>query len=128
MSVGGSIRAAELCHANMVSPIIPQAERIMDRRDRASGFCYFNDPVFAILTLLDLADIETCCSIVDLSMHTMVMAWRMRLRPTRTRLLTLSIHEAERWPYTGTLDDRGQGKGTQPAGARGAQRQRSSGR
>ncbi|MEM1398501.1 MAG: acetoin utilization protein AcuC [Pseudomonadota bacterium] len=67
------------------------------RPNRASGFCYFNDPVLALLTLLDggLAPIFY----LDLDAHhgdgvEDAMAGRRGVT-------TLSIHEANRWPRTG---------------------------
>ena len=52
MTVGGSIQAARLAlegHADFH----PSGGTHHGRPDRASGFCYFNDPVFAIRTLLE---------------------------------------------------------------------------
>lgn len=75
------------------------------RRDRASGFCYFNDPVLGILAMLDggLGRILY----VDLDAHHgdgVQEAFR-----DDPRVLTVSIHEEGRWPRTGALDDRAGG-------------------
>ncbi|MEZ5995588.1 MAG: hypothetical protein R3C25_07515 [Hyphomonadaceae bacterium] len=51
-SVGGSICAAQQA-LNGQRAFHPAGGTHHGRRDRASGFCYFNDPVFAIQTLLD---------------------------------------------------------------------------
>ncbi|MGH6634127.1 MAG: hypothetical protein ACREB0_12250, partial [Sphingopyxis sp.] len=51
-SVGGSIRAAELALEGRIA-YHPAGGTHHGRPDRAAGFCYFNDPVFAILTLLE---------------------------------------------------------------------------
>ena len=50
-TVGGSILAAKLaCEGRVI--FHPSGGTHHGRPDRASGFCYFNDPVFAIQTLL----------------------------------------------------------------------------
>lgn len=67
------------------------------RPDRASGFCYFNDPVLAILRLLDggLGRV----AYVDLDAHHGDGVEDAFLNDPR--VLTVSIHEAGRWPGTG---------------------------
>ena len=65
-SVGGSIRAAELALGGRVA-FHPAGGTHHGRPDRASGFCYFNDPVFAILRLLR-AGVERI-AYVDLDAH-----------------------------------------------------------
>jgi len=75
------------------------------RRDRASGFCYFNDPVLGILRLLDRGLARVLY--VDLDAHHgdgVEDAFR-----DEPRVLTVSIHERGRWPYTGTAEDQGPG-------------------
>ncbi|MGP1396658.1 MAG: acetoin utilization protein AcuC [Inquilinaceae bacterium] len=72
------------------------------RRDRASGFCYLNDPVLGILALLDrgIAPI----AYVDVDAHHgdgVEDAFA-----ADDRVLTVSVHEAGRWPGTGTLGRR----------------------
>ncbi len=72
------------------------------RRDRASGFCYFNDPVLGILAMLDsglqrvaYVDIDAHhCDGVEDAME------------SEERVLTISIHERERWPFTGSATRR----------------------
>ena len=51
-SVGGSIEAARQALAGRIA-YHPAGGTHHGRPGRASGFCYFNDPVFAILTALD---------------------------------------------------------------------------
>ncbi len=51
-AVGGSILAAELALEGR-AVFHPAGGTHHGRPDRASGFCYFNDPVFAIGTLLE---------------------------------------------------------------------------
>lgn len=74
-------------------------------RDRASGFCFFNDPVLGILALLD-GGLERV-AYVDLDAHHgdgVELAFA-----GDPRVLTISIHEAGRWPYTGAATDRAGG-------------------
>jgi acetoin utilization protein AcuC len=104
-AVGGSILAAELALEGRLA-FHPAGGTHHGRRDRASGFCYFNDPVFAILRLLR-AGVQSVLY-VDLDAHhgdgvQDAMA-------DHARVHTLSIHETGRWPYTGALDDTGGGR------------------
>ncbi|MEO0393690.1 MAG: acetoin utilization protein AcuC [Pseudomonadota bacterium] len=75
------------------------------RKARASGFCYLNDPVFAILALCrqGLSKI----AYVDLDAHHgdgVQDAFH-----DDHRVFTISLHEQGRWPQTGALDDRAGG-------------------
>lgn len=75
------------------------------RPDRASGFCYFNDPVLGILHLLDHG--LTRVYYVDLDAHHgdgVQDAFHHD-----DRVLTLSIHEGARWPHTGKVGERASG-------------------
>jgi acetoin utilization protein AcuC len=75
------------------------------RPDRASGFCYFNDPVLAILRLLDLGMERVLY--VDLDAHHgdgVQDAFH-----DDDRVLTVSVHEEGRWPRTGAVEDRAGG-------------------
>jgi acetoin utilization protein AcuC len=67
------------------------------RRSRASGFCYFNDPVLGILAFLDQGlgrvayvdlDAHHCDGVED-------------ALGGDPRVLIVSVHEAGRWPRTG---------------------------
>jgi acetoin utilization protein AcuC len=72
------------------------------RPDRASGFCYFNDPVLGILKMLDRG-LERIFY-VDLDAHHgdgVEDAFAVD-----DRVLTVSVHEAGRWPKTGLLTER----------------------
>jgi acetoin utilization protein AcuC len=74
-------------------------------RDHASGFCYFNDPVFSILTFLEEGFDRVLY--VDLDAHHgdgVEAAFA-----GDDRVLLISIHEENRWPHTGQLDDRSTG-------------------
>ena len=95
-SVGGSIFAAQAALEGRVA-FHPAGGTHHGRRDRASGFCYFNDPVFAILTLLD-AGLERVLY-VDLDAHHGDGVEDAFAADERVR--TVSIHEAGRWPHTG---------------------------
>ena len=104
-AVGGSILAAELAMDGRVV-FHPSGGTHHGRRERASGFCYFNDPVFAILTLLEQG-LERVLY-VDLDAHHgdgVQIAFE-----EDSRVLTVSVHEEKRWPYSGPVEDRGQGR------------------
>ncbi len=75
------------------------------RRGRAAGFCYLNDPVLAILTWLELGLERVVYLDIDAHHGDGVEAAFVG----ETRVLTLSLHEAGRWPHTGLVGDRGQG-------------------
>ena len=104
-SVGGSIRAAELALQGHVA-FHPAGGTHHGRPDRASGFCYFNDPVFAILTLLD-GGVERLLY-VDLDAHHGDGVQDAFAQDPRVH--TVSIHEQGRWPYTGGAQDVGGGR------------------
>ena len=97
MTVGGSILSAELASQGHVV-FHPTGGTHHGRADRASGFCYFNDPVFSILTLLR----EGSRSVVyiDLDAHHGDGVEEAFL--DEARVATISIHEANRWPFSGT--------------------------
>ena len=105
---GASILAAELLrHGGCIHS--PAGGTHHGRRDRASGFCYFNDPVLAILGLLD-GGIERVFYL-DVDAHHgdgVQDAFH-----DDARVLTVSIHEAGRWPMDpaglGALEDRAGG-------------------
>ena len=103
-AVGGSILAAELALEGR-TVFHPAGGTHHGRRGRASGFCYFNDPVFAILTLLE-RKIERVLY-VDLDAHHGDGVQEAFREDARVRVI--SIHEANRWPHTGAAEDRGAG-------------------
>ena len=97
-TVGGSILAAELALQGH-TVFHPSGGTHHGRADRACGFCYFNDPVFAIRTFLD-AGIEQVLY-VDLDAHHgdgVEIAFF-----DESRVATVSVHEDYRWPYSGTM-------------------------
>ncbi len=94
---GASILAAKTLASRPGVIYSPAGGTHHGRPGRASGFCYFNDPVLAILTLLDRG-IEPVFYL-DLDAHhgdgvEDAMAGD-------DRVTTLSIHEADRWPRSG---------------------------
>lgn len=103
-AVGGSILAAELALDGRVV-FHPAGGTHHGRPNRASGFCYFNDPVFAIMTLLERG-VERVLY-VDLDAHH-GDGVQDAFAGNRS-VLTISVHEAKRWPYSGTADDSGGG-------------------
>ncbi len=104
-AVGGSILAAERALEGRIA-YHPAGGTHHARPGGASGFCYFNDPVFAVLTLLDHG--LTRVAYVDLDAHHgdgVEDAFA-----ADCRVFTISIHEAGRWPGTGLVDDRREGR------------------
>jgi acetoin utilization protein AcuC len=97
MTVGGSILSAELATRGHVV-FHPSGGTHHGRADRASGFCYFNDPVFAILTLL--REGRERVAYIDFDAHHGDGVEDAFLE--EERVVTISIHEAERWPFSGT--------------------------
>jgi acetoin utilization protein AcuC len=104
-SVGGSIRAAELAIEGRVA-FHPAGGTHHGRPDRASGFCYFNDPAFALLTLL-AAGLERIVY-VDLDAHHGDAVQDAFAHDGRVH--TISIHESGRWPHTGAATDTAEGR------------------
>lgn len=103
--VGGSIRAAELCLEGRIA-YHPAGGTHHGRADRASGFCYFNDPALAMLRLLDRG-VERLLY-VDLDAHH-GDAVQDAFAEDR-RVWTISMHEERRWPHTGAVSDTGGGR------------------
>ena len=106
---GGSILGAELI-LDGGTIYTPAGGTHHGRPDRASGFCYFNDPVLAILTLLD-AGLERVLYL-DLDAHHGDGV--QDALGGDGRVLVVSLHEAGRWPLRrgepyGSLSDRGGG-------------------
>ena len=104
-SVGGSIRAGELALEGRIV-FHPAGGTHHGRRDRASGFCYFNDPVFAILALLRGGAVSVLYA--DLDAHHGDGVQDAFEDDARVR--TISIHERGRWPHTGNVSDTGRGR------------------
>jgi acetoin utilization protein AcuC len=75
------------------------------RPDRASGFCYLNDPVLGILTWLDQGLERVVYLDID-AHHGDGVEDAFAGDP---RVLTISVHEDGRWPNTGRVGDRAGG-------------------
>lgn len=111
---GASILAGELLQTPGVIHS-PAGGTHHGRPDRASGFCYFNDPVLGILALLDGGLTRVFYLDVDAHHGDGVQA----AFHDDPRVFTLSIHEDQRWPMgrdtgqaggsAGSLDDRAGG-------------------
>lgn len=97
MTVGGSILAAKLAVEGHTA-FHPTGGTHHGRPDRASGFCYFNDPVFSIMTLLKAGSERVLY--VDLDAHHGDGVEDAFYEDPR--VMTVSIHEQKRWPFSGT--------------------------
>ncbi len=75
------------------------------RPARASGFCYLNDPVLGILTWLE-AGLDNIVYLDIDAHHGDGVQDAFHDDP---RVLTISVHEAGRWPFTGRAEDRAGG-------------------
>jgi acetoin utilization protein AcuC len=75
------------------------------RPDRAAGFCFVNDPVLGLLTWLDLG----LDNIVYLDIDAHHGDGVQDAFHDDARVLTISVHEAGRWPFTGAAEDRAGG-------------------
>lgn len=73
--------------------------------DRANGFCFLNDPVLAILALKRQGMWRVAYVDID-AHHCDGVEHAFRSDPD---VLVVSLHEQNRWPRTGALDDRGVG-------------------
>jgi acetoin utilization protein AcuC len=100
---GASLKAAALLHDGGIV-YSPAGGTHHGRRDRASGFCYFNDPVLAILSFLDQG---LRVYYVDVDAHHADGVQDALAGDNRVQIV--SIHEDKRWPFTGAADDRGGG-------------------
>jgi acetoin utilization protein AcuC len=103
-AVGGSILAAKLALEGRVV-FHPAGGTHHGRPGRASGFCYFNDPVFAIMAFLEHGVQRVLY--VDLDAHHGDGV--QDAFAGNPAVLMISVHEAGRWPYTGAADDAGGG-------------------
>jgi acetoin utilization protein AcuC len=99
-TVGGSMLAAELVLMGGVA-FHPTGGTHHGMPARASGFCYLNDPVFAVMRLLDAG--FTRVVHVDLDAHHGDGVEAAFADDPRVSLV--SIHEDGRWPGTGRPGD-----------------------
>lgn len=103
-AAGASILAASLI-ADGGTVYNPAGGTHHGRPDRASGFCYFNDPVLGILALLDRGIAPIYYVDVDAHHGDGVQD----AFANDDRVLTVSVHEDRRWPFTGDAGDRAGG-------------------
>jgi acetoin utilization protein AcuC len=104
ISAGGVILAAKL--AAQGAPIhCPGGGTHHGRPDRASGFCFLNDPVLGLLTWLD----QGLDNIVYLDIDAHHGDGVQDAFHDDPLVLTISLHEAARWPFTGAAHDRAGG-------------------
>ncbi len=99
-AAGGSILAADLLQDGGII-YNPAGGTHHGLRNRASGFCYLNDPVLAILTFLS-AGLERIVY-VDIDAHHCDGVEAAFHGSDKVRMI--SVHEARRWPFTGALED-----------------------
>ena len=102
-SVAGSLHAVDLLeHGGVVHN--PAGGTHHALKDRASGFCYFNDPVLGNLAMREKG---WRAVYIDLDAHHgdgVEFAFA-----DVPEVLTISLHEEGRWPFTGKIDDRAGG-------------------
>ena len=105
-AVGGAILAGQMLSENergIIHSIAGGTHHA--QKSKAYGFCFFNDVVLGILTMLDNG-LERVLY-VDLDAHHgdgVQDAFK-----DDHRVFTISIHEKDRWPRTGNLKDRASG-------------------
>ena len=105
-AVGGAILAGQMLAENergIIHSIAGGTHHA--QKSKAYGFCFFNDVVLGILTMLDNG-LERVLY-VDLDAHHgdgVQDAFK-----NDDRVFTISIHEKDRWPRTGSLKDRASG-------------------
>jgi acetoin utilization protein AcuC len=73
--------------------------------DHANGFCYLNDPVLAVLALRA----EGCARVAYVDIDAHHCDGVDHAFANDPSVLTVSVHEENRWPRTGALTDRGCG-------------------
>jgi acetoin utilization protein AcuC len=100
-SAGGALLAAGLVAGGGVVHA-PGVGNHHGQPGRASGFCFVNDIALLVMRLRDLGVRRV--AYLDLDAHHgdgVEMAFR-----DDSEVLTISVHEAGRWPRTGTVSDR----------------------
>ncbi|WP_341212221.1 acetoin utilization protein AcuC [uncultured Limimaricola sp.] len=103
--VGGALLAGELLrHGGRLH--LPGGGTHHGLPDRANGFCYLNDPVFAILSLK--AHGARRVAYVDIDAHHCDGVEAGFAQDPDT--LLVSTHEENRWPRTGAVADEGAGQ------------------
>lgn len=93
---GATIHATELLTAGGTI-FSPAGGTHHGQASRASGFCYFNDPVLGLLSFLDQG--LSRIAYIDIDAHH-CDGVEMALGDD-PRVMLVSIHERDRWPFTG---------------------------
>ena len=109
LSAGGSIRAARMVADGVADRVFHIAGGLHHaHRERASGFCYLNDPVLAILNLLDHG-LRVAYVDVD-AHHGDGVQWAFY---DTDRVLTISMHQDGHtlFPGSGGVVETGRGEG-----------------
>lgn len=100
--VGGVLLAAELLAAAPAGRIhVPGGGTHHGLPDRANGFCYLNDPVLAILAMKRAG--LSRIAYVDIDAHHCDGVEAAFAGDPAVRMI--SVHEENRWPFTGALTD-----------------------
>lgn len=103
-AVGGGLLAAEMVRDGGVVHN-PGGGQHHGMADRASGFCFLNEPVLTIRRLLDLGCRRVAYVDIDAHHGDGVQAAFDGSEEVRV----ISLHESRRWPFTGLLEDRAGG-------------------
>ncbi len=103
-SAGGVLLATRLAADGGILHV-PGGGTHHGRADRAAGFCYLNDCVLGIVAWLD----QGLSRVLYLDLDAHHGDGVQDAFADDSRVMTISIHEAERWPYTGRLGDRASG-------------------
>jgi acetoin utilization protein AcuC len=104
ISAGGVLLAARLTAAGGIVHC-PGGGTHHGRPDRAAGFCFINDPVLGLLAWRDLG----LARIVYLDIDAHHGDGVQDAFADDPGVLTISLHEAGRWPHTGAATDRAGG-------------------
>jgi len=104
-AAGGSILAGELLAGGGLVHN-PAGGTHHGMKARASGFCYVNDVVLAILSLKRTGVGRIVYVDID-AHHSDGVEAAFAEDPDVTQI---SVHEERRWPFTGALEDRGRGQ------------------
>ncbi len=103
-AAGASILAGELV-ANGGTVYSPASGTHHGMPDRASGFCYLNDPVLGLLSLRRMGLRRIAYIDID-AHHCDGVDHAFANDPD---MLLISVHEDRRWPFTGKLGEMGAG-------------------
>ncbi|MFO1027656.1 MAG: acetoin utilization protein AcuC [Acetobacteraceae bacterium] len=100
LSAGGVMLAARLTADGGIAHC-PGGGTHHGRADRAAGFCFLNDPVLGLLTWLD----RGLDNIVYLDIDAHHGDGVQDAFHGDDRVFTISLHEGNRWPFTGAAAD-----------------------